>query len=104
MQRLLTRMALGLHIAAFAVACVVASPLILFRFGVFAVRDWIEERWPDSERARSVSFWFGLLAPVAFLVVLAIVLGFVIAKVRELKQTEPAAAPDPAHGSASGNS
>ncbi|HEY1191366.1 MAG TPA: hypothetical protein VGE74_27275 [Gemmata sp.] len=58
------------------------------------MRDRIESRWPDSKRAMAVSFWLGLLAPVALLVVVAVVLGFTIAHVRALKSAEPGAAPD----------
>jgi hypothetical protein len=78
--------------AAFAVVCVTCSPIILFHLGVSAVRDRIEERWPDSERARAVSFWLGLLAPVVLLVVLVVALGFAIAHVRGLNHAEPTAA------------
>lgn len=89
MRRLLTRVATGLYMAAFAVFCLAASPIILFHFGVSAVRDRIEARWPDSDRARAVSFWLGLLAPVVLLVVLAVALGFAIAHVWALKHAEP---------------
>jgi hypothetical protein len=95
MLRLLTRVATGIHMAVFAVFCLVASPVVLFHFGVSAVRDWIESRWPDSERARAVSFWLGLLAPIVLLAVLAVALGFAIARVRALKLAELGAVADP---------
>ncbi len=81
--RLLTRAVIGLYMAAFAVHCLVASPFILYMFGVSALRDRIEARWPDSDRAHAVSFWLGLLAPVVLLVVLTVVLGFAIVRARE---------------------
>jgi hypothetical protein len=74
---------------AFALFCLSASPVILFHFGVWSVREWIEARWPDSEWARAVSFWLGLLAPFVLLLVLAVVLAFAVAHVRALKHTEP---------------
>ena len=82
MWRLLTRVATGLYMVAFAVSCLVALPVILFHLGVSAVRDGIEARWPGSDRARAFSFWLGLLAPVALLVVLVVVIEFVIPRVR----------------------
>jgi hypothetical protein len=96
MLRLLAQVATGVHMAAFAVFCLVASPMILFHFSVSALRDGIEARWPDSKRARAVSFWLGLLAPIALLAVLAVALGFTIARVRALKLAEPGAVADPA--------
>ena len=75
----MTRTASVLSMVAFGVHCLVALPVILFKFAVDFVRDWIERKWPDSERARAVSFWIGLLAPLAMLVALAIALGFAIA-------------------------
>ena len=85
MRRLLARVTTGLQVVAFAWLCLVTSPVILLSFGVAAVRHGIEARWPDSDRARAVSFWLGLLAPVVLLVVLAVALGFAIAHVRALQ-------------------
>jgi hypothetical protein len=70
----------------FAVMCVIGSPIILFHLGIAAVRDWIEARWPGSARARAVSFWLGLLAPVALVIVLLIVTALAFVRVRQLEQ------------------
>lgn len=94
MRQLLTRVATALHMTAFAVFCLAASPVILFHFGVSAMRDRIERRWPDSERARAVGYWLGLLAPVMLLVVIAVALGFAIAHVRALKHAAPGVTAD----------
>lgn len=94
MRQYLTRVTTGLHLAAFTVLCLAGAPIILFHFGVSAVRDRIEARWPESAGARAVSFWLGLLAPVVLLVVVTVVLGFAIAHVRALKHSERSTAPD----------
>jgi hypothetical protein len=88
LRRLVTNTVLGVQIAAFALVCVMASPMILFKFGVDWVRDRIEARWPDSERARAVSFWIGLLAPLVFCVVMLVVLIVLASRVRNLRQQE----------------
>lgn len=85
MERFLLRAVTGLHMVAFGVFCLVASPVILFSFGVSAVRDGIESRWPGSERARAVSFWLELLAPFLLMTVLVVVLLYAIGRVRELQ-------------------
>lgn len=86
MRRLLTRVATGLHMAAFAAFCLATLPVFLFDFGLSAVRDRIEAQWPDSGRARAAGFWLGLLAPLALAVVLAVAAGFTVARIRALKQ------------------
>lgn len=93
MRRLVAKTVLGAQVAAFAVVCLISLPMILFMFSVNWVRYRIESRWPDNERAQAVSYWFGLLAPVALLVVLAVTLEFAIANIRAIKHAAPAAAP-----------
>lgn len=82
----MTRVATGFQIAAFTVICLAMSPVILLNFGIFAVQDWIVTRWPNSERARAVRFWLGLLAPIVLSLVLILAIGFAIAHVRALKK------------------
>ena len=83
MWQLLVRVATAVHMAAFAVACLVCLPAILFNFGASAVCHWIETRWPDSDPARAFSFWLRLLAPLALTVVMAVILWFTVARMRE---------------------
>jgi hypothetical protein len=82
MLRLVSRLAAGLHVAAFAVVCVAAAPAILFMAGVGLARESVEARWPDSRRARAASFWIGLLAPVVLCAGAAAVLWLAAARVR----------------------
>ncbi len=87
MRRLVSNTVLGVQVAAFALVCLAASPLILFKFGVDWVRERIECRWPDSYRARAVSYWFGVLAPFVLCVVLLAVLSVMVLRVRELQHS-----------------
>jgi hypothetical protein len=79
---MVSRVMTGLYMAVFVVVCLLASPVILFKFGVDWVREWIEARWPDSRRALVISFWIGLLAPVLLNVVLVVLLLFAVARLR----------------------
>lgn len=90
MRRILANVALGFQVFVFALVCVVCSPAILFKFGVDWVRDGIEARWPDSDRARAVSFWVGLLAPLVLSAVLLLLVVILAVRVRELQQRVPA--------------
>lgn len=92
MRRLIDAVGFGLSVAVFAVVCLFASPLILFKFGVDWVRERIESRWPDSERAREISSWIGLLAPVLFVVVLAVTLWGVVFHVKNIADANHAPA------------
>jgi hypothetical protein len=46
---------------------VLGIPFFLLQSAVGRFRDWIERRWPESDRARTVSWWIGCLAPVLFM-------------------------------------
>jgi hypothetical protein len=46
--------------------------MVLFRLGVDGVRDWIEARWPDSDRAKAIGYWFRVLAPLPLLVLMGL--------------------------------
>jgi hypothetical protein len=85
-RRLVSHVVLGVEIAVFALVCLVASPMILFKFTFDQLRDRIEARWPDSYRAQVVSFWIGLLAPVILFIVLGALLAFAISRVRDANQ------------------
>jgi hypothetical protein len=76
---------LALRVSVFALACLLAAPIILWQFAVAGLRHWIETQWPDSERAQSVSSLIGFLAPLILLIVVAVVFGFAIAWVRSIK-------------------
>ncbi len=84
--KLVSRLATGLQMAGFALTILVALPLILLKFGVdFAVdslRDRIEARWPDSDRARAVSFALKLLTPVFVLILLWVLMHLALAQSR----------------------
>lgn len=74
-----SRVVTGGMLAAFALVCVAASPVILFKFGVDAAGDAIERRWPDSARAAAARFWMRLLAPIAFVGVLLVGMALAVA-------------------------
>ncbi len=78
MARLVSR----LQVAMFVVVGLVASPVILFKFGVDWLCDRIEARWPDSHRAQIVIFWFRLLAPLVLCIVLTVLLMSAIGRLR----------------------
>jgi len=92
--RLVSHFVPGLQVAVFVVVCLVASPVILFKFGVDWLRERIEARWPDSYRAQAVSFWIGLLAPAILCIVLIVVLVFAAARLRARQSAEPGASAD----------
>jgi hypothetical protein len=69
----------GLQVTAFGLACLAASPMLLFKAGVDWLRDSLEARWPDRQRAEAISFWIGMLPPVILCVILATLLASVIA-------------------------
>jgi hypothetical protein len=79
LSRLVTKVACGVYAvafyaAAFAVFLVIVLPEILFRFGLDWIRERIETRWPESDRAKRVSSWIGCLAPVVAWIGLVVVM------------------------------
>jgi hypothetical protein len=84
-RRLASNIAFGLHVAFFAVVCVGALPVLLFMFGVNWVRDQIDARWPDSDRARAVRFWIGCLAPPLLLLIMLVITVIAALRVHELR-------------------
>ena len=79
MRRLISKVAAVIDRTLLAVGIVLVLPFLLVtKFPIDALREWIERRWPDSERARAVSFWIGLLAPFVLILVLLVALGVAI--------------------------
>jgi hypothetical protein len=76
----MSRVTTGVYLTLCALVCLACLPVVLFSLGVSALRDRIEARWPDSDRARAVSFWLGLLAPLALGEVPLVFLLFAIAR------------------------
>lgn len=84
MKRFLSRVVFALEMAAFGVLLLLAVPVKLHDIGVDAIRDRMEARWPDSERVRTISFLFGLLAPL----LTSTVLVFAVVWIRELRASK----------------
>src|SRR4051812_24911845 len=83
MRQWVSKVVFGLRVTASALACLAASPMLLFKDGVDWLRDSLEARWPDSQRAEAVSFWIGILSPVILCVSLATLLALVIARMED---------------------
>ena len=80
MRKLVANALLGFRIAAFALLCFAALPVLLLKAAGDWASDRIECRWPDSRRALAVSFWIRLLTPVVLNIILLIALIWLIAR------------------------
>ena len=88
MRRLIHRIVVGFEMVVFACVLLLASPFILMKFGVDAIRGRIGDKWPDSDRAKAVSFWIGCLWPLVVAVVWLVICWLAVQHVRSLKNTD----------------
>ena len=88
MRRFLSGTAVGISVIVFGLVCLTFSPVILFKFGVDLVRERIEAKWPNSERAKRISSWLGILAPVFLCVVMLALICVVLARFHRMKARE----------------